>query len=509
MTCSHNSLPKRITADIAGGTLSRRGFNALALAGVGSFCAGCAVNPATGNQQVMLMSADEERKIGASEHPKILQEFGGAYNDPKVSGYIAAIGGQLAAASELPDLQFTFTVLNSPIVNAMALPGGYVYITRGLLALAQNEAEIAGVLGHEIGHVVARHTAARVSRAQVTQFGLIGLAILGGVAGLPSGTGQLAGQLASIHLQGYSREQEFEADMLGVRYLVRAGYDPDAMASFLGQLRAHSSLQAKISGKSPNSVDSFDIMATHPRTLDRIQRATASAKVAPGHARKLHRKAYLGAINGMMFGHDPDAGVIRGQEFAHRELRFRFEVPEGFRLINQPTAVLARNPNLRSTIIFDLDRARTRGGLVPYLSRNWAKARLNGAENITVNGFPAATGWLQANTKQGPVIIRLLVIRAEPEVIFRFMFVSPPAVTERLALPFRRTTYSFKRLSRKEADAIQPRRLTIRRRKRSDSLRSLVRRMNVDAQPEDWFKLLNGFALGTEPGPGDPVRLVR
>lgn len=494
---------------LAASVLSRRGFTGLALAGLGSFCTGCAVNPATGDQQVMLMSADEENRIGASEHPKILQEFGGAYEDPKVSGYIAAVGGHLAAASEMPDTRFTFTVLNSPIVNAMALPGGYVYVTRGLLALAQNEAEVAGVLGHEIGHVVARHTAARISRAQMTQFGLIGLAILGSAAGLPSGTGQLASTVATLHLQGYSREQEFEADMLGVRYLVRTGYDPAAMASFLGQLRAHSSLKAQIEGRSADSVDSFDIMATHPRTLDRIQRAAASVDLAPGHARNLHKAAYGSALDGMVFGNDPDAGVIRGTEFAHRALRFRFEVPDGFRLINRPDVVLAQDPQLRASIIFDLDRQRSHGAMETYITRNWAQSRLNDIQSLRVNGLPAATGWLRGNTKQGSVIVRLLAIRAEPQAIFRFTFVSPPSVTERLAVPFRRTTYSFRRLSQREADAIKPRRLVLHRLKRGEDPSSLVGRMNVDSYREGWFELLNGFASGHRPKPGDPVRLVR
>lgn len=486
---------------------TRRVFGAAAAASFGSFCAGCAVNPATGDQQVMLMSADEERQIGAAEHPKILKEFGGAYEDPKVSGYIAAIGGRLAAATELPNQKFTFTVLNSPIVNAMALPGGYVYLTRGLLALAQNEAEAAGVIGHEIGHVIARHTAARISRAQVTQFGLIGLSILGSVAGLPSGTGQVANTLASIHLQGYSRDQEFEADTLGIRYMARAGYDAAAMASFLAQLRAHSSLRAQINGESPDSVDSFDIMATHPRTLDRIQRAMSAAGPTPAHARNLHRKPYQSAIDGMIFGDDPDFGIIRGREFAHRALRFRFEVPEGFKLINRPNAVIARHKQLRSTIVFDLDNRRSRGPMTTYLGRDWAKARLKDVESLKVNGLPAATGWFVANTKSGRVVVRLLAIRAEPNAIFRFMFMSPPAVTDRLSVPFRKTTYSFRRLSRREASKLSPRRLKLRRR-RNESVTSLVRRMRVDSHPEGWFELLNGFATGDKPGRRDVVRLV-
>ena len=487
--------------------LTRRDFSIAAAAGLGSFCAGCAVNPVTGDQQVMLMSADEERRIGAAEHPKILKEFGGAYEDPKLSGYIAAIGGRLAAASELPDTQFTFTVLNSPIVNAMALPGGYVYVTRGLLALAQNEAEAAGVIGHEIGHVVARHTAARISRAQVTQFGLIGLAVLGSVAGLPSGTGRLAGTLASMHLQGFSREQEFEADTLGIRYMSRVGYDPEAMASFLGQLRAHSGLRATIEGRPANSVDEFDIMATHPRTIERIERAAAAAGPKPPHARNFHRKAYQSAIDGMVFGDDPDVGVIRGREFSHRALRFRFEVPDGFRLINRPTAVIAQNERLRSTIVFDMDTRRAGGALTGYIARDWAKRRLNDVEGLTVNGLPAATGWFVMETQKGRMVARLIAIRAERNQIFRFLFISPPNATERLSRPFRRTTYSFRRLTAREAKMIEPRRLRVQKPGRQ-SRRDLVRRMQVESHAQGWFDLLNGFTSGKRQTAGETVRLI-
>ena len=487
--------------------LTRRDFSAAATAGFGSFCAGCAVNPATGDQQVMLMSADEERRIGAAEHPKILKEFGGAYENPKLSGYIAAIGGRLAAASELPDMRFTITVLNSPVVNAMALPGGYVYVTRGLLALAQNEAEVAGVIGHEIGHVVARHTAARLSRAQVTQFGLIGLAVLGSTTGLPVGTGRLANTLASLHLQGFSREQEFEADTLGIRYMSRVGYDTEAMATFLSQLRAHSGLRAKIAGRPAGSVDEFDIMATHPRTIERIQRAAAAAGPKPPHARNLFRKAYQSAIDGMVFGDDPNVGVIRGREFSHRALRFRFTVPGGFRLINRPTAVIAQNERLQSTIVFDMDTRRSGGALSRYITRDWVKRRLNNLEGFTVNGLQAATGWFAMDTKKGRIVARLIAIRAERTQIFRFLFISPPNLTQRLSRPFRRTTYSFRRLTSQEAESITPLRLRVQKYGRQ-SLKDLVRRMQVESHAEGWFELLNGFTAGKRRSLGETVRLV-
>ncbi|HEM46852.1 MAG TPA: peptidase, partial [Alphaproteobacteria bacterium] len=195
--------------------VTRRHFCGLTCSTLALGATGCAVNPATGESGLMLVSSDQERRIGAEEHPKIIKEFGGVYDDPRVAGYAASIGGRLAQVTEQPDTSYTFTVLDNPIVNAFALPGGYVYITRGLMALAENEAELAGVLGHEIGHVVARHSSQRRSTAILAQ---IGAGLLGAATG-SSAIGNLAATGAGVYLRSFSRDQELEADRLGVRYL--------------------------------------------------------------------------------------------------------------------------------------------------------------------------------------------------------------------------------------------------------------------------------------------------
>ena len=193
---------------------------------------GCTINPATGRSDLIVISEDRERSIGQSEHPKIIKEFGGVYEDVNASAYVAEIGGKLAAASERPDIPFTYTLLDSPIVNAFATPGGYVYVTRGLLTLADNEAQLASVIGHELGHAVARHSAQRMRQATVAQ---LGLSILGQVANTPT-LNNVAGKFASIYLKAFSRDHEYEADLLGIRYLARAGYDPQAASNFLSKI---------------------------------------------------------------------------------------------------------------------------------------------------------------------------------------------------------------------------------------------------------------------------------
>src|SRR5688500_13012751 len=223
----------------------------------------------------------QESQLGREEHPKILAEFGGEYTEkPELTAYVSSVGQFIASTCERTEVKYTFTVLNTPDVNAFAVPGGYIYTTRGLLALANNEAELASVLGHETGHITARHTAERMGQAQQTQLGVLGATLLGAVLGGQTGAdlaGGLASQYGQVRLAGYSQEQEFEADSLGVRYMKRATYDPQAAASFLSALRAQTQLEAKLAGKDPNLVDDQNMMASHPRTADRVQRAIQEA----------------------------------------------------------------------------------------------------------------------------------------------------------------------------------------------------------------------------------------
>jgi len=329
---------------------------------------------ATGDGQLVandylpdLISEVDEARIGAEQHDQILAEFGGAYDDPKIAAYVDSIGQFLALTSERPNVKFTFTVLNSPIVNAFALPGGYIYVSRGLLALAGDEAELAGVIAHEIGHVAARHGAQRMSSGIMAQLGLGLLSILTDSPEL-SGIAQL-GAMAAI--QGYSRDQEFEADMLGVHYLERAGFDTEAMASFLAKMRAHSEVEGRIAGHS-GSGDQFDIFATHPRTAERVRRAVQAANVSRVAQPIVGREIYLNKINGMLFGDDPGQGVVRGRQFLHPDLGFRFEAPPDFSLLNGQTQVLGRGPD-GAILVFDADSRPDGRPMTGYLQDIWAE----------------------------------------------------------------------------------------------------------------------------------------
>ncbi|MBC8337862.1 MAG: M48 family metalloprotease [Rhodospirillales bacterium] len=472
--------------------------------------AGCAVNPVTGKQSfTAFMSREDEIRIGAQEHPKLIKEFGGAYTDTKLRAYIKRTGLKLASHADGSGLVYTFTLLNDDKVNAFALPGGYVYITRGLLALAENEAEVAGVLAHEIGHVTARHTAERYSTTQATNLGLIVLGALGSAAGVPSGIGRLAGLGAQAALSSYSREQELEADMLGVRYMTRAGYSPHAMSSFFEKMQAHDHLIREMEGNKQDPTS--HIMATHPRTAKRITQAIQLAHATPVADPLIGRPEFLDEIDGMVFGDDPQQGVRRGRVFMHPELRIRFEAPPDFVLFNSARQVVARGPG-KAVMVFDMakeESARRTGSVKAYIANVWARGlRLSGFERISINGQDAATASVRINTRSGTRDVRLVAVRGGPDRIFRLAFITPPAMTGRLSADFRRATYSFRRISEDEARAIKPLRIKVVTVRPGDTPQNLADRFPVEAFHLKWFETLNGLRPGQGLRTGGRVKVV-
>jgi len=473
--------------------------------------AACSTNPATGKQSfTAFMSEAEEARVGAEEHPKILKDLGGSYDEVEMGAYVARIGAQLATLSELPKIEWRFTVLNDHRVNAFALPGGYVYITRGLLALADNEAEVAGVLAHEIGHVTARHSAQRYSTAMATNIMLTGASILGSVVGVPTGVGQMVSFGAQAALQQYSQSQELEADMLGVRYMTRAGYSPDGMTGFFHKLKAHAELEAQVQGRDGIK---HNIMSTHPRTEDRIKQAIALAKEKAVAKPKIRREAYLQAINGLVFGDDPAQGVRRGRAFMHPELRIAFEVPPDFVLFNSPRQVVAFGPE-KSRIIFDMANPKAAPkirSLTEYVSRDWGRKLddVQGLERLNVNGLVGATAQGRLSAEDGPRDVRLIAMRADKDKIFRFTFITKPSESKRLAVELRRTTYSFRRLTAKQAADVQPLRIRLHTAKRGDTVAALARQFPFERFQREWFRLLNNMKPGDALRPGQRLKMVR
>jgi predicted Zn-dependent protease len=328
--------------------------------------------------------------------------------------------------------------------------------------------------------------------------------ILGAVVGVP-GVGEVASLGASAYLQGFSRDQESEADHLGIRYMAKAGYDPHYMATFLNKLRDESQQEAVLAGKSPDAVDEYNMMASHPRTIDRVEAAAHEVAASGGAAAgEVKAQPYLHAIDGLVYGDDPSEGVIRDRVFSHGELGFRFEVPEGFRLNNLPKAVTAAD-GAGATIRFDTGRGQ--GSPAQYMQQ-WAKGiHLADIESLTVNNLPAATGRARISTNKGAMDMRAVVV-AGNGTMYRFMFLTPPDKTEALSEGLRRTTYSFRMLSPEERQAVRPLRLKVVTVKAGDSVDSLAARLPFNSYRVQRFEVLNGLHDGEQVKPGQMVKLV-
>ncbi|MEQ9491836.1 MAG: M48 family metalloprotease [Alphaproteobacteria bacterium] len=475
---------------------SRRHFLAGGACACGAVLTGCvSTNKATGDSSFTgFYSVEDDIAMGKKQHPILLKQFGGEYDNARVQSYVTSIGNKAAEFAEYR-FPYKFTVVNSPIVNAFALPGGYVYVSRGLMALASNEAELAGVISHEIGHVTARHTAERLSQSQLAQLGVGLVGILTG----SSAAANLAGQGAGVFIQQFSQSQELEADTLGIRYMSKAGYSPDAMTDFLSSLRDHSRLEAERAGQDPNTVDDYNMLATHPRTIERVQQAERLAAVSRPPNPYTGRDAYLDRINGMLYGDDPSQGFIDGRDFIHPELRFRFTVPEGFVLRNSASKVTANHPG-GGVIVFDMGKTARGVSMTEYLQYDWTRdTRVDGVESISVNGREAATGTTVGSSGNTKLDLRLVAIRGDNNQVYRFIFATVPNKTREFQTGLRRTTYSFERISKEAAAQIKPRRLIIVPIYGGDTIASLSRTMPFGKYNELAFRVLNDL------GPNDPL----
>lgn len=461
----------------------------------------------------IFMSPDEAKKLGAQEHPKIVKEFGGVYEDPNIGAYVAGIAGRLAGQSGQPATSFTFTVLNSPIVNAFALPGGYVYITRGTLALANNEAEAAGVLGHEIGHVIAKHSEQRYDKSVFTNLGVTAGSILGSLF-LGQGAGQAIGQLGQVaggaYLASFSRENEFEADLIGVRLLARVGYAPDAQAAFLQSLSDYSDLATQMAGTAGRD-RTMDLFATHPRGPDRVKAAIEEASAYPQDP-IYRRDEYLERINGMLYGDDPKEGVVRGSTFTHPGLRLSFSVPQDWRISNTPQAVVASHSS--GQLQFDLERDKKKvqasRSAQDYLTRYWVpNLRLQNAESITVNGMPAATGSARVQSKNGgSVDARFVAIGFPTDDIVRFVIIAPAGGLSKIEASMIKSINTLKYLSESEVKTIQPLRLRIATVQAGDTPEKLAEQLPLGRFKLEQFRVLNGLREGEALKPGEKVKLI-
>jgi predicted Zn-dependent protease len=353
-----------------------------------ALAAACARNPVTGRRQLSLVSEQEEIDLGREAAQQVVEQMG-RYPDPEIQTYVAGIGKRMAAASERPDLPWSFTVLDDPAVNAFALPGGPIFVTRGLLTHLNSEAELASVLGHEIGHVTARHSVEQLSQAELAQLGLgVGAILSPELAQL----GQVAGAGLQLLFLKFGRDAERQADELGFRYLVGQRYDPREMAHVFTTLERSSATQGR--GRVP------EWLSTHPDPGNRARKAAERAAAAVDPGARVEREAFLARVDGMTFGEDPRQGFFQGSAFLHPELGFRIDLPADWEKANTPDAVAALSPEKDAAI-----QLAGAGNLSPEeAARKFFS--LEGVQPAALAGGgapPARARYFEARTEQGRV----------------------------------------------------------------------------------------------------------
>lgn len=447
-----------------------------------------------------------EAQQGAEAHPQFLQEFGGTYQGPQAA-YVEQVGKNIAVQSGLGNARESFTVslLNSSVNNAFAIPGGYVYATRQLVGLMNNEAELAGVLGHEVGHVAARHSQRRQSTAQKnTIIGAAG-AILSGILLGDSGIGNT---ISKGFLQGsqlltlkFSRSQELEADQLGIQYLNSAGYDPRAMATVLQSLAAQNALDASLNG---NNASVPEWASTHPDPASRVQAAFAKAGTASGTT---NRDTFLTRIDGMVYGDDPAQGMIEGRQFLHPSFRLAFTAPSGFYMVNGSRAVSINGESGQG----QLSTAAYNGNLDTYVrsvfisiggsEQNLAPASM---QRTTVNGIPAAYGTVRVNNGSSQVDVVVFAYEFSKSQAFHFATISQAGRSDTFTPMFN----SMRRISSAEAAKVVPRRIDVVTVGRGDTVRTLANRMAYSTAQEQRFRVLNGLGSSDTVKAGQKVKLV-
>lgn len=405
--------------------------------------AACSKNPVTGKRQLSLVSTEQEIALGKESAEQIAQQIG-RYPDEKVQAYVNEIGQRMAKASERPELPWTFTVLDDPTVNAFALPGGPVFVTRGILTHMNSEAELASVLGHEIGHITARHSVDQISKAQLAQVGL-------GVGMIFSEDLRQYGQLAGVGLQlmflKFGRDDERQSDELGFKYMVAQGYDPRQMAEMFNTLERAS--KGEGGGRLP------EWLSTHPDPGNRAEKARERA-AGVEHVERLQtdREEFLAHLNGMVFGEDPRQGFFQGNAFLHPGLRFRVDFPQGWKTANTAAAVMGVSEKQDAAI-----QLTVAGKLSPeeankkFFAQQGVKAA--SLQSGTVSGLPATASWFEAQTEQGAVR-GLVSFVAHGGTTFQLVGFTGAKQLEGYAGAFQKSFASFGPLTDPAALAVQP-----------------------------------------------------
>lgn len=463
----------------------------------------CAVNPVTGKKQLVLMSEEQEIAMGQQYDPSVVAEFG-LYQDEKLQAFITEKGKEMAAISHRPELNFEFKVVDSPVVNAFAIPGGYVYFTRGIMAHFNNEAEFAGVLGHEIGHVTARHSV----RQQTTQtLGSLGLVV--GMIAVPeiAQMGESASQALQMLFLKHSRDHESESDKLGVEYSSTIGYDAHQMAGFFSTLD-------RLSGGAEGRVPTF--MSTHPDPVDRNKKVGTMAEQwqakTPGKQYAVNRDSYLRMIDGIVYGEDPRQGFVENDNFYHPDLKFQFPVPSGWQTQNSPSQFAMADKNGKAMMILNLggqDLQTAAQQTVEQYSLNVLDTK-----NTTINGLSAIEMVAdiqqqeqQSGQQQQQIRLHIGLIKYG-DLVYRLMGLSATNDFASWQPRFTNVIRNFRTLSDPDKLNRQPERIRIKTVNQTTTLQNALSSFGVPRNRLEEMAIVNGMELGATVQSGTLIKAL-
>ena len=480
-----------------------------------AWLAGCAtqVNPVTGKSEVSVMDEASEIAEGKKAHEAVLQEYG-VYNDPKLQAYVNELGQRLAKHSHRSELEWHFTLLDSPEINAFALPGGYVYVTRGIMAYMESEADLAGVIGHEIGHVTARHGAQRATRQQSAGLGVFAATVLGavletaGVRGATQAASGAAQNIAAGSIAKYGREQELQADGLGAEYLARSQYDPKNMVDVIQVLKNQERFAedaAKARGRAVPPKPNW--LASHPSNDQRLAEIREIAGRYSGQYNDDGRARYLQAINGMSFGESREQGVTRGRNFYHEPLGIALTAPAGWAIQNTQSSINLVNSERDAGVSVFTVPAKA-GSTHAEILRNVIKPVRGRSEAASFNGL-AATHFSGARSEQGQEIgIEATVVSGPSNQNYLMVYEAKDSATLQRARPaLRDAVATFRPLTPADHSAARP--WTLKALPyRAGSLPTLAKQSPLSELPEQHLRLLNGVYGGGEPKAGDLIKVI-
>ena len=484
---------------MAGENFTRK-FRIVVILFLGFLClqfSSCAVNPVTGKKEIIFFSEESEIKLGQQTDQEIRAQFG-VYEDSRLTNYLQRVGQALVPHTHRPHLNYQFTILNVPLINAFAVPGGYIYVTRGLLAALNSEAELALVLGHELGHINARHSVKKLSQVMIVQ---IGLAVAGALSETMAKISGLAGIGLQLLFLKYSRDDERQADELGILYARQSGYNPEKMISFFTTLEKLGDLSGG------HQLPGF--LSTHPLTSERIQRA--KSLLHPEDSKlKIGYSSYLQQLDKLIFGEDPRYGFVEGNTFYHPHFRLQISFPAQWKIVKQPKQVSFTAPDQQAGFIIQGEESTA--NLEAYAQQKAAQLEQGivisqGTENL--NGVISFQQTIKLTTSENStIILRQNFVRQD-----RFIF-TLSAVAEEDKYPgyqdaFQFITFSFRRLTDSRYLNRQPRRLVLIKANGHSSLRQIFQKANTPQELWEKLAIMNAITLDEKPPRGRLIKLVK